>query len=230
MKDWIRSAIDKGEQSLSEYEAKRVLESYGIPVTRESLVQTADEAVTAARAIGYPVAVKACAAHLMHKSETGAVHLGLADDAAVRQACDRLAAAVEPPLEGILVQEMIQGQRELVIGLNRDPQFGPCVMLGLGGILTEALKDIVFRVAPFDRLEAMEMMDELRAKAILDHFRGQAPADRESLAEALMAVGRIGLDQEAIAEIDINPIIIDAGGRIKAADALIVFRPQTGPV
>lgn len=222
MKDLIRSAVARGDRALSEYDAKRVLETYGIPVTRESLVQTRDEAVSAARAIGYPVVVKACSTRLLHKSEAGAVAVGIPDDEALLSAYDRITATVQAPLTGILVQEMVPGQRELVIGLSRDPQFGPCVMLGLGGVLTEALRDIVFRVAPLDRDEALDMMAELRSRAILDSFRGQAPADREALAGALTGIGRIGLDHGEIVEIDVNPIIIDPRGRIRAVDALMV--------
>jgi acetate---CoA ligase (ADP-forming) subunit beta len=227
MKDLIRSAMERKEPSLSEYGAKRVLAAYGIPVTRESLVQTRDEAVTAARAIGYPVVAKACSARLMHKSEVGAVIVGIADDAALLTAYDRITASVPQPLEGVLIQEMVQGQRELVVGLTRDPQFGPCVMLGLGGILTEALKEVVFRVAPLDQVEALDMMAELRSRALLDQFRGQAPADRQALADTLIRIGRIGLEHEEIAEIDVNPIIIDPEGRIKAVDALMVLAQKT---
>jgi acetate---CoA ligase (ADP-forming) subunit beta len=111
----------------------------------------------------------------------------------------------------------------LGLGLNRDPQFGPCVMLGLGGVMTEILKDTVFRVAPFDRIEALDMMAELRSHAIFDNFRGQAPADREAICRSLIALGQIGLDHAAIAEIDINPMIIDADGRSVAVDALVVL-------
>lgn len=223
MKDLIRSAVEKGQKALSEYGAKQVLNTYGIPVTRERLTQSREEALAAACVIGYPVVVKACSAELMHKSEAGAVEVGIQDDIALLQAYDRIVASMHLPLEGMLIQEMVRGQRELVVGLTRDPQFGPCVMLGLGGVLTEALKDIVFRVAPFDRSEALDMMAELRSRAILDQFRGQAPVDRETLADLLAAIGRIGIEHEAIAEIDVNPIIIDPQGQIKAVDALIVL-------
>lgn len=223
MKKLIESAVEKGAKALSEYDAKQLLSSYGIPVTRETLVQNQDEALAAARAIGYPVVLKACAAELMHKSESGAVAVGIRDDAHLREAYDRVAAATDIALQGILVQEMVEGQRELVVGLNRDPQFGPCVMVGLGGILTEVLKDVAFRVAPFDTAEALEMLDELRCRDMLDAFRGQAPADKAALCEALVAVGRIGLEHAAVAEIDINPIIIDPRGRIKSVDALVVL-------
>lgn len=220
----IRSALGKGDPALSEYNSKQMLKAYGIPVTRETLVQSPGEAAAAAQALGYPVVVKACSPRLMHKSEAGAVAVGLQNEADLLEAYDRISAAVAQPLEGMLIQEMVKGSRELVVGLTRDAQFGPCVMLGLGGVLTEVLNDTAFRVAPFDRVEALDMMGELRSHAILDKFRGQAPADRTLLADTLVAVGRMALENEAIAEIDINPLIIDAQGRLTAVDALVVLR------
>ena len=224
MHQLIRSAQEKGDPALSEYKSKQMLKAYGIPVTRETLVQSPGEAAAAAGALGYPVVVKACSPRLMHKSEAGAVAVGIQDEAALLQAYDRILAAVGQPLEGMLIQEMVRGSRELVVGLTRDAQFGPCVMLGLGGVLTEVLNDTAFRVAPFDVDEALDMMVELRSKRMLDHFRGQAPADRQTLAQALVAVGRMALENEAIAEIDINPLIIDPQGRLMAVDALIVLQ------
>ncbi len=220
----IRSALGKGDPALSEYNSKLLLRAYGIPATRETLVQSPGEAAAAAEALGYPVVVKACSPRLMHKSEAGAVAVGIQNEADLLKAYDRISAAVAQPLEGMLIQEMVRGSRELVVGLTRDAQFGPCVMLGLGGVLTEVLNDTAFRVAPFDTVEALDMMGELRSHAILDNFRGQAPADRNLLAETLTAVGRMALENEAIAEIDINPLIIDAQGRLTAVDALIVLR------
>ena len=174
--------------------------------------------------LGYPVVMKACSPELMHKSEAGAIEIGLKNEAEVRAAYQRLIGATALPLEGILVQEMIRGNRELVLGLSRDAQFGPCVMFGLGGVLTEVINDTVFRVAPLEMIDAQEMMQELRAKAILDPFRGQAAADREAIGRSLMALGQIGLENEAVAEIDVNPMIIDPAGRVKAVDALVVLQ------
>jgi acetyl-CoA synthetase (ADP-forming) len=126
------------------------------------------------------------------------------------------------PYEGILVQEMIRGERELVVGLVRDPQFGPCVMFGLGGIFTEVLKDTSFRVAPLEKYDALQMMDEIRAKAILGPFRGKPPVDKDKLADILIAVGDIGMKYDQVKEIDINPLII-AGAEPVAVDALVVL-------
>lgn len=221
--DLIQSALQRGQKALSEYNSKKLLAGYGIPVTREALVQSATEAVLAASTIRYPVVLKACAPELMHKSESGGVEIGIRNETDLRQAYDRIVGSAKIALEGILVQEMIPGQRELVLGLNRDPQFGPCVMLGLGGVLTEVLQDTAFRVAPFDPIEARDMTTELRAKTIFSSFRGQAPADTETICRALTALGQIGLDHPAVAEIDINPMIIDPGGRVVAVDALVVL-------
>ena len=219
----IAAAVSRGQRALSEYESKQVLQAYGIPVTREILAGNPDDAVHAAGEIGYPVVLKACSPDLMHKSEGGLVMVGLSDEKQVRDACEKLAVRLKQAEADILVQEMISGNRELVIGMNRDAQFGPCVMLGLGGIMTEILKDTVFRMAPIDTVEAADMADQLRSRKILDAFRGQAPVDRDTLYNCLIAAGRIGLDHDAVQEIDINPLLISADGKITAVDALIVL-------
>ncbi len=221
--DEIKTAIKLGHKALSEFQSKNVLSSYGIPITREALAESRDDAVEHAETIGYPVVLKACSHELMHKSEKDCVKLNLKNRHDVMEAYDLITNSVDINLEGILVQEMISGQRELVMGLNRDHQFGPCVMLGIGGIMTEIINDTVFRVAPFDHLEARDMMDELRLNKMLGNFRGQAPADFESISKALMAIGKIGIEINEISEIDVNPLIIDRQGRIKAVDALVVL-------
>ena len=222
--DLIRSGLDKGQKALSEYESKKLLSLYGIPVTREKLSHSADEAVSAAAGLGFPVVLKACSAELMHKSERGCIELNLRSEGDVREAYGRIIRSVDLELEGVLVQEMVPGQRELVVGLTRDPQFGPCVMLGIGGIMTEVFQDTVFRMAPFDMLEAKDMTEELRFKTILGAFRGQKPVDMEILCRTLIAVGQIGLELETVSELDINPMIITPGGRLVAVDALVVLR------
>lgn len=220
----IKSALDRGQKALSEYQSKQLLKAYGIPVTREELAQSADEAAAVAARLGYPVVLKACSPELMHKSEAGAVEIGLKNEAEVREVYGRLIGAAAAPLEGILVQEMVRGNRELVLGLSRDAQFGPCVMFGLGGVLTEVINDTVFRVAPLEIIDAQEMMQDLKAKAILDPFRGQAAADKEAISRSLLALGQIGLENEGVAEIDVNPMIIDPAGRVVAVDALVVLK------
>ena len=222
--DLIRSALDRGQPALSEYESKKLLSLYDIPVTRETLSRSADEAVSAAADLGFPVVLKACSPELMHKSERGCIELNLRSERDVREAYGRIIRSVDLELEGVLVQEMVPGQRELVVGLNRDPQFGPCVMLGTGGMMTEVFKDTAFRMAPFGMIEAKDMTEELRFKAILGAFRGQKPADMDILCRTLIAVGKIGLELETVSELDINPMIITPEGRVVAVDALVVLR------
>ena len=222
--DLIRSALDRGQPALSEYESKKLLSLYDIPVTRETLSRSADEAVSAAADLGFPVVLKACSPELMHKSERGCIELNLRSERDVREAYGRIIRSVDLELEGVLVQEMVPGQRELVVGLNRNPQFGPCVMLGIGGMMTEVFKDTAFRMAPFGMIEAKDMTEELRFKAILGAFRGQKPADMDILCRTLIAVGKIGLELETVSELDINPTIITPEGRVVAVDALVVLR------
>ncbi len=220
----LKTAIANKQTALSEFQSKRLLSAAGIPVTREKLVQNAEDAVAAAEFIGYPVVLKACSWQLMHKSEQGCIELNLTSPREVQKAYDRICEKITLPLEGILVQEMVAGQRELMVGLSQNPQFGACVMLGFGGIMTEVIADTVFRVAPFDQVEALDMIQDLKSSPMLAAFRGQQPADLEVLCHTLMAIGQLGLTEEAIAEIDINPLIISPDGSIKAVDALIVLQ------
>ncbi|MFO8058819.1 MAG: acetate--CoA ligase family protein [bacterium] len=223
----LADALKKKSHSLSEYDSKRVLQEYGIPVTRERLVRGQKDAVAAAEEIGYPVVIKATGPELTHKTEMDAIRLNLADAKSVRQAVRELKEATKgEKIQGLVVQEMVKGRRELVLGLIRDPQFGPCVMFGLGGIYTEILRDVSFRVAPLSERDALEMMDEIRGKKILDAVRGMAAADRQALAESLVALGRIGMDQDEVKEIDVNPMILTGEGRPVAVDALVVLKSQ----
>ena len=218
----LEEALAKGQKTLSEYASKQFLASCGIPVCREALVQSEQEAVEKATQLGLPVAMKACAAALTHKTEGNLIRLGLSSEEAVQKAYQELTQAGEEGLEGILVQEMVKGHRELVIGLIRDAQFGPCVMFGFGGIFTEVLNDVSFRVAPLETWDAMEMMEEIRAKKILEPFRGEPAVDREVLAECLITLGKIGLENPSIEEIDLNPLKIREGKPV-AVDALVVL-------
>jgi acetyl-CoA synthetase (ADP-forming) len=220
----LAQARKKKYSTLSEFDSKRVLADYGIPVTKEKLVRSQKDAVAAAEEIGYPVVIKACGHDLTHKTEIDAIRLNLDDGKSVRQAMRELKESTKGhKLQGFLVQEMVKGQRELVIGLIRDQQFGPCVMFGLGGIYTEILKDVSFRVAPLTEGDALEMMDEIKGNKILDAFRGMAAADRNQLAKSLVAMGKIGLDHDEVTEIDVNPLILTREGRAVAVDALVVL-------
>ena len=187
----ISAAIKAGRSALNEYEAKRFLAGFGIPVSRERFVAGEAAAIEAAAEIGFPVVLKAAGERIQHKTELGAVSLNLKSEAEIRLEARRLLAIAG--CEGLLVQEMVRGERELVCGLTRDDRFGPCVMFGLGGIFTELIDDAVFRVAPLTLSDAREMMDTIRTAKILQAFRGQPPADREALARILVAVGEIGV-------------------------------------
>jgi len=222
--EMIEQALARGQRALTEYEAKKLLSAYDIPVTREHLAGDRESAAAAAAEIGYPVVLKGSAADLMHKSEAGAVFVNLDREEAVLKAYGQIEERMDEAFDGVLVQEMVAGKRELVVGLHREPQFGPCVMLGIGGVLTEIINDTSFRIAPFDAVEAMDMTGELRAEKIFRAFRGEAPVDMPSLCHCLTAVGRIGEELPAVSEIDINPLIITPRGALKAADALIVIK------
>jgi len=219
----LREAAGRGQTTLAEHEAKQVLALYGLPVTRETLASRREQVGPAAAGIGYPVALKASSPEIPHKTERGLVRLRLADEAAALAAYDAIAGALGGLPGGVLVQEMVSGSRELAMGLVRDPDFGPCVMFGLGGILTEALGDAVFRRAPLEPADADDMLDEIRGRRILEAGRGLPAADRGLLAQMLIALGQIGLDHPAVQEIDVNPVIL-AGARPVVVDALIVLR------
>lgn len=217
----IKKARTEGRKALTEYEAKQFLAAYGVPVCREILVSDAGEAAKAAEQMGFPVVLKASGARLTHKTEAGAVVVNLKSVTEVEAEGKRLLSI--DGCEALSVQEMVPGARELVCGMTRDPHFGPAVMFGLGGILTEILKDMVFRIAPLEERDAQEMMEEIRAKKILDPFRGEQAVDRNVLAKALIAIGEIGLKHPEVAEIDVNPLKIHPGGKPIAVDALIVL-------
>ena len=221
----IDDALKEGRTTLTEYESKQVLSSYDLPVTREKLVSSMEDLLKAAEQIGYPLVIKGSAAEIAHKTEAGLIRVDVRNDEEASIAFREISAAMNGDGDrAVLVQQMIKGQRELVVGLTRDAQFGPCVMFGLGGIFTEVLKDTVFRVAPLERQDALDMMQEIRANKILEEIRGMTAVDKDLLADILMTVGKIGIENDRIKEIDINPLII-SGGKPVAVDALVVLQP-----
>jgi len=222
----IEDAIKRGADNLSEFESKQLLSTYGIPVTKEKTATTIEETVSVANSIGYPVVLKASGEKLQHKTELDLIRLDLKDASQVRQAYTELLEESTIPITEVLVQQMLKGNRELLAGLKRDSQFGPCVVFGLGGILAEILEDVSIRVAPITTFDAMDMMENIRGKKILESFRGKPPVDRNALAELLVALGRIGLENNAVGEIDINPIKL-IQGRPVAVDALVVLQKES---
>jgi len=218
----IKTLLQDGGRNLSEYESKQVLASYGIPVVHEILLADIGDLQAAAGKIGFPMVLKACSPEILHKTERGLVQTGIMNLKEAESAYDFILDGMRPSEGRVLAQEMIKGKRELVIGLIRDPQFGPCVMFGLGGIFTEVLEDVSFRVAPVSRGDAMDLMEDIRGKKILDSFRGMPPVDRDALADIITAVGKIGIDHDMVQEIDINPLII-SGEKPIAVDAAIIL-------
>jgi acetyl-CoA synthetase (ADP-forming) len=208
--------------TLSEADSKQLLRASGIPFPEERVVHAPAEAVEAARALGFPVVLKLGGDSIAHKSERGLVALRLRGDDDVREAAERL-LAMATPADGevhLLVAAMLSGHRELIAGLHRDPQFGMTVMVGIGGVLTEALGDVTFRLVPITRQDALEMVDDLATQALLGEVRGEPAVDREALCEVLLALSEAATRDPAIASVDLNPLIV-VDGRPVAVDALV---------
>src|SRR5688572_30618885 len=209
-------------RTLSEAESKRVLARHGMPVLDERLARGPEDAVDAARSIGFPVVLKVCGEGVAHKTERGLVRLALADDEAVRTAAAEMLGAVDAadgPVE-LLVAPMVRGARELIAGMHHDPQFGPCVMVGMGGVLAEAVGDVAFRLVPVERADVDEMLDELGAQAILGEFRGEPAVDRTALTDIVLALSQLAESEQGVVAIDVNPLVI-VDGRPVAVDALV---------
>ena len=219
----IGKARAENRSTLTEAESKILLAEYGVPVVTELTASSPEEASALAGQLGFPVVVKGLGAKLTHKTERGLVRLNLQDAEAVRVAASEIARAAGDDLEGWLVQPQISGRREFVAGLFRDRQFGPVIMFGLGGIFTEVLADVAFRVAPVSEGQAVSMLDELRASRLLMDFRGEKAADRALLVKALMGLSRLALEHPEVAEVDINPLLAGPDGRVAAVDALVVL-------
>ncbi|MGD2057089.1 MAG: acetate--CoA ligase family protein [Anaerolineales bacterium] len=214
----IDDVLSDGRVSIGDAEARSILTAYGLDIPASQLAESADEAVEFANEMGYPVVLKIASPDILHKTDVGGVKVGLENATDVRDAYDLITYRAqrylpEARIWGCLVQKMVPQGLEVLIGMNRDPQFGPLVTFGLGGIYVETLKDVSFRVAPFSRKEANEMIKEIRASALLDGVRGEPPVDQDTLVDALMRIGQLVLDFPRIAELDINPFIVYAQGQ-----------------
>ena len=222
----VAKSVKAGQGALSEFDSKRFLSAYGVPITRERLVNSEKDARAAAERLGYPVVLKGCAHDLLHKTEAGLVMVGLGSSKEVANAFRELKARAGSDFGGrFLVQEMVKGDRELMIGMTRDEQFGPSVMFGLGGIFTEILEDVVFRLAPLSLSDAREMMSEIRSAKILNTVRGMPRVNQPMLARVIVAVGKAAVDNPDIAEIDINPLIVSGSDPV-AVDGLVILKPS----
>jgi acyl-CoA synthetase (NDP forming) len=221
----VASAVAQGLGALDEWQAKELLAGYGIAVPERGLARSEDEAAAIARRLDGPVAVKAIGPGISHKTERGLVFLDLRGDEAVRTAVRSLLALTEGQDAQLLVERMVQGAREFMIGMKRDPLFGPVIVFGVGGIFAEAHKDIALGVTPLEDRDIEGMLSGIRASALLDDFRGLPPVDRSSLAVAIRALAQIAMDHPAVTEIDVNPLIVE-GETPVAADALVILDPS----
>ena len=219
VRDVIERVKSEDRYSIGDLEAWDILEAYGIRIPKSKLAESQDQAVEYAAEIGYPVVLKITSPDILHKTDVGGVKVGLESPEEVRDAFELMLYRAErylPEAEvwGCQVQEMAPpGGLEVLIGMNRDPQFGPLITFGLGGIYVEALKDVTFRVAPFSRKEAQAMLEEIRASALLEGVRGEPPVDKDSIVEILMRIGQLVQQFPEIAELDINPLIVYPEGQ-----------------
>jgi acetyltransferase len=209
----------EGRVTIGDAEARAILEAYGFRIPKSKLADTPERAIEIARQIGYPVVLKIASPDILHKTDVGGVKLGLRNAEDVRDAFELMTYRAqrylpEARLWGCLIQDMVPpGGLEVLVGMNRDPQFGPLVTFGLGGIYVEMLKDVTFRIAPFSSQEAEAMLGEIRTRALLDGVRGQPSADKAAIVDALLRVGQLVQDFPEIVELDINPLVVYPQGQ-----------------
>ena len=223
----LAKARSEGRTLLSEVEAKEVLREAGVPVTITTLATTADEAVTQAEAAGYPVVLKVVSPDISHKSDAGGVKLNLNSADEVRAAYDAIIESCQKhvpgaKITGVAVQHMAPQGTEVIVGMTTDPQFGPVMMFGLGGIMVEVLKDVSFRLVPLEEKDARQMIGEIKGKPILDGVRGQPPADTKALQDAILKVSQFVEQHPEVRELDLNPVFAYPDGAV-AVDARIVI-------
>ena len=223
----MSTARAQGRRLLNEVEAKQVLAEAGVPVVPAKLARTRDEAVAMAREAGFPVALKVVSPDITHKSDVGGVKLGLTDEAAVSAAFDDIMASAqraqpEARIDGVSVQQMAAPGTEVIVGVNADPQFGPVLMFGLGGVLVELLEDVAFRIVPIEPRDARQMVREIKGFKLLEGYRGQPAADVAALESLLLKVSQFVDAHPEVAELDLNPVFAYPKGAV-AVDARIVL-------
>jgi acetyltransferase len=228
LKDLVLQGEEKGLPILDEHEAKKWLQALDLPVVKEIIVNDPEEATRAAQETGYPVVLKGIVGGKVHKTEAGLVRLNLWDADHLRSAFQEM-LNLKPRPQSFLIQPMLNADLELIVGVTRDPQFGPAIMLGLGGIHTEVYRDVVFRLPPLNQNDVIDMVSELKGKALLQGYRSSKPVHMESLADWLIKLGGLAMTFDRINEIDVNPLLIIDGEPV-AVDATIVLRSdfQTG--
>jgi acyl-CoA synthetase (NDP forming) len=223
----FKNVVKEKRKFLLETEAKTVCLEYGIPVTKFKLAKNEAEAVKFADEIGYPIVVKIVSPEIIHKSDVGGVIINLKDGKDVRDAYKKILRNVrkykaKAKIVGVLVQEMAPSSTEVIVGATKDPQFGPAIMFGLGGIFVEILKDVTFRIAPITEEEAREMITEVKAYPLLKGYRNMPPADIDSIITILLNTSRLVIQHQEIKELDLNPIMVYEKGA-KTVDARIIL-------
>ncbi|MEM1589944.1 MAG: acetate--CoA ligase family protein [Candidatus Bathyarchaeia archaeon] len=223
----IAEATKEGRKHLLENEAKTICMEYNIPVTEFKLAKSMAEAVKAAGEIGFPVVLKIVSPDIIHKSDVGGVMLNLKNAREVRAAYKQIMENVkrhkkDAKIIGVIVQEMAQPSTEVIVGAIKDPQFGPTLMFGIGGVLVEILKDVTFRIAPITEEEAREMLTEIKAYPLLKGYRNLPPADIEAIVKILLNTSRLVMEHPEIKELDLNPIMVYEKGA-KTVDARIIL-------
>jgi len=220
----------EGRQAIGDAEAQTILKAYGITTPQSSVAETPEEAIAYCEQIGYPVVLKIASPDILHKSDVGGIIVGVQNADEVREGFATLIQRAkehrpDATLWGVQVQEMVRDAREIIIGMNRDPQFGPLVMFGLGGIYVEVLKDVAFRVAPMSAPQARQMVESIRAYALLTGVRGQAPSDLDAIVDTILRVSQLVTDFDEIAELDINPLLVrDEGQGAVAVDMRLILK------
>ena len=214
---------------MNEYEARQLLCSYGLPSLNERIARDAEHAANMADELGYPVVVKILSRDIPHKTEADGLRLGLTDAGAVRQAVTEVFASAksrmpQAKLEGVLIQPMLKGVAEMILGVTHDPVFGAVLTAGLGGVLTEIYRDVSHRLLPIDEDIAQTMLVELKAYPLLDGYRGRPKGDQVAVRQAMVALSQAALSQPQLSEIEINPLLVhEAGHSVSAIDALITL-------
>jgi acyl-CoA synthetase (NDP forming) len=222
--DMLKQKKDAGQKVLTEYESKKLLQDIGIPIPDQALTKSKDETVSAAEDMGYPVVMKLMAEDVVHKSDMGAVKLDVKSKEEVEKAYEELMEIPSEAEKKISVQKMADEPiAELIIGMTTDPQFGPALMFGIGGILVELLEDVSFRIAPITEYDAKEMIHEIKGFPMLDGFRGKPKADIDAIVDTLMKISDFVIENEEIFEMDLNPVFIYEDGLV-CVDARIILK------
>ena len=223
----FETAVDEGRDFLFEDEAKALCGLYGLPVTKIEVVEAEDDAVRVAEGFGFPVVLKIVSPQVLHKSDAGGVLINIRDAEGVRKGYKKIienvkARVPDAEITGILVQEMAPDGTQVIVGSTKDPTFGPTIMFGLGGIFVEVLKDVSFRLVPITRVDAEEMVREIKAYKILEGVRGMPPADQETILDILMRTSEMLVECPEIKELDLNPILVYKKGA-KIVDARVIL-------